>query len=95
MILTRLTDVFEVRAAGGIFKYVRMQDGSFRFASIHGLPEHWQMVDAGEAAVSAGTIRIDARTKSISMLTYGSSTLGITRPLKDDIEKIETLLWVP
>lgn len=94
MILARLSELDEVRV-GGIFKYVRMKDGAFRFADIHGLPEHWQMIDSSEVAVSAGTARVDARAKSASMLTYGSSTLGIVRPLDDDIERIEALLWAP
>lgn len=94
MILARLVGLDEVRV-GGIFKYVRMQDGSFRFADIHGMPEHWQMIDAGEVAVSAGTVRADVRSKSASMLTYGSTTLGIVRPLDDDLAQIEALLWSP
>lgn len=93
MILTRLSEVDEVLAQGGIYKYVRMKDESFRFADIHGMPEHWQMIDAGEIAASAGTVRVDVKPKSASMLTYGSSTLGIVRPLDDDIERIEALLW--
>lgn len=95
LFMTRLSGVDEVRANNGIFKYVRMPDGSFRFADIHGLPEHWQMIDTGEVAASAGTVRIDVRTKSVSMMTYGSSTLGITRPLDDDLALIEALLWAP
>ena len=92
MILVRFSGIDEICASGGIFKYVRMADGSFRFADIHGLPEHWQMVDSGEVAVSAGTVRVDTKAKEISTLTYGSSTLGIARPLDDDVQKIEALL---
>lgn len=72
-----------------------MKDGSFRFADIHGMPEHWQMVEDGEAVASAGTIRVDVRSKTASMLSYGSSTLGIVMPLNDDLEQIEALLWAP
>lgn len=96
MILARLTSIEDVRKNDGeMYKYVRMADGSFRFADIQSLPEHRFMIDpiTNEVAVSAGTVVIDATAKVAVEAGYGSATLGIARSMPDDMEKIEALLW--
>lgn len=91
MIIARLCGPDHVKS-GGIFKYVRMQDDSFRFSDIETMPDHWLMIDRalGEIAVSAGTIQVGR--DGVSMTSYGSMTLKITRPLDDDLARIEDLL---
>lgn len=93
MILSRLSGLDEVRQ-GGLFKYVRLPDGSFRFADVCSFPEHRFMIDQSETAVSAGTVRVSLdEDRDVRMEGYGSITLGIKRPLDDDLEKILCLLW--
>lgn len=93
MILAKLSTLEEVRA-GGIFKYVRMPDDTFRFADVLSFPEHRFMIDEAknERAVSAGTVRVPLDTKEPCMESYGSFTLGIKRPLDDDLDRIRDAL---
>lgn len=93
MILSRLSGLDEVRQ-GGIFKYVRMPDGSFRFSDVCSFPEHRFMVEDVETAASAGTVRVSFDAdREVRMENYGSVTLGIKTPLDDDVERIRELLW--
>lgn len=93
MILAKLSTLEQVKA-GGIFKYVRLPDGSFRFSDVLTYPEHRFMLDGskGEQAVSAGTVRVPIGGQEPSMEGYGSFTLGIKRPMDDDLSLISGLI---
>jgi hypothetical protein len=81
----------QVREEPGVYKYVQMADGSFRFALAidH---DHIDLVEKGEVAISAGNILVDHR-KKFRYLKYGSVTLDLSRV--EDKTALERALGIP
>ena len=81
----------QVKGKRGIFKYVRMNDGSFRFTPIPNGLEHKQIVPEGMTAISAGSIAHDISGEVVH-IGHGSYTLGIDKSLPDDEAEIRKVL---
>lgn len=81
---------------GGLFKYVRMVDGTVRFISFDRswIPNHSDMVSRDESPFSAGTVRIDPKVKEVRMEHPDSMTLGI-KSAPDDLVAIKAFVWKP
>ena len=78
---------------GGIYKFVKV-NGNFRFVDVSGFfpPGHVDLVDEGETAESAGTVRITH--KDWEMLDWQSSTLKV-HATPDDADALWRLLARP
>ena len=82
MPVAKFADIEEVRR-GGYFKYVRMDDDSFRFVAIGGpfAPKHRDMVDKNETAKGAGGVIIEppycGSSGGANIVMRGSMTLKL------------------
>lgn len=87
--MVKLATLEEVRA-GGVFKYVRMADDSFRLAEVTPWLEHRQMATREECPKSAGSVAV--RHGSLKTIFHGSGTLGLPS-LPDDEELMHKLVF--
>lgn len=92
MPLAKLASIDEVRR-GGLFKYVRMADDTFRFAA-YGTwtPEHRDMIDRSEIAKAGGGVRTE--TGGAEVIMRGSMSLNLPT-LEDDEHLIAILVNGP
>lgn len=76
---------------GGVFKYVRLSDDTFRFVEYGNYtPEHRELVSAAEVAKSGGAVEtFDGQAK---VVMRGSMTLRVPT-LEDDESRISALLF--
>jgi len=89
----KLADIEAIRRENSIYKYVRMADDSLRFVEISFYtPDHAQMVDPDEQAISGGSIAVSADSRVVRTITHGSSSLRLPS-LPDDEEIIARALW--
>jgi hypothetical protein len=77
-----------------IYKYVRLDTDELRFTvmKLHG-KSHFDLVNADEKAISAGTIFI--RENWFNIINYGSLTLKIRGSLDSDIPLLEKVIGKP
>jgi len=69
----------------GLFKYIRMADGSFRFIRIDNTmmpPEHSSVVQRGEEVIAGGTVMIKQGVYRI--INYRSETLNVGTHARDE-----------
>jgi hypothetical protein len=82
----------EVRGTTGVYKYVQVEGGEFRFVELTAAPPNIKkLLSEGERAVSAGAIAVT--DKHFRYLDYGSYSLGIGK--EDDQAKLEHALARP